>query len=716
MKKEKVWKVIAVAGLLAVLAAGVIYGMQFGTMVPDAEEAANRGTDALDIVIPMMSDGEQIQINLQQDGSTTSDSSVRINRNCIVINKGGVYRISGTLTDGQIYVEVPNGQGNVTLVLAGVDITNLTDAAIYIENAEHTFIILENETINTLQSGSEMEILTGADTVNLKNVDENYSEYVAVNLRNVTGNHEDGKPGSYGNGDFRGQGGGRGDNNGNRGDFGGRGGFGEEVPGLLEGMNPGDGLPELPEGMNPGGGVPGLQGGMEPNQGMQGGMIPGASEESNQGNTNVAANSDDATGGALYSRDDLTIAGNGTLQIYGYINNGIHVTNHLSIQSGTFAIEAVNNGIKGKDSLSISGGDFTIRSGGDGMKSDDTTGEGYGTILITGGTYQIESGKDGIQAETTLEIRDGSFSILTGGGSAGVEFKQDNGWRRRGFGWDLQSENEESTKGIKSGTQLTISGGNFSVDSRDDAFHTNGSMVIKNGSFTVATGDDGFHADIELTIEDGEILISNSYEGVEANKILIAGGTLDITAADDGINANGGQPGFGWGLFRDNDTQMPELRFTGGDVVVYADGDGLDSNGDLIVDGGTIIVNGPDRSGNGALDVGTEIGGKCLVNGGTVLAIGSAGMAETFDEESGQYSFQYSFNSTYRAGDVITISDAGGNVLYQHTAVKSGSSVVFSSPELKERETYILQAGENRAEITLNSVSTSNGAKSRWGW
>lgn len=424
---------------------------------------------------------------------------------------------------------------------------------------------------------------------------------------------------------------------------------------------------------------------------------------------------EDVSGGAVYARDDLYLTGEGSLEIAGYLNNGIQTSNHLIIDGGTYLVTAANNGLKGKDSVTISGGEFDITAGNDGIQSDDTTGDGYGVIEISGGDFVIDAVGDGIQAETALNISGGGFTVTSGGGSGDAALSGSTGWGDADAGWDFEEEGSPSAKGFKSGTSMTLSGGTFTVDSLDDGFHSDGSITVTGGSFEIRSGDDGIHADTELLVEDGDILILQSYEGMEGNQITVSGGNIDITATDDGINAYGGRS-LGWGGSSHTTEEMPNLIFSGGTVHINADGDGMDSNGNLIVEGGTVVVDGPESSWNGAIDSGSENGGECIVNGGTVLAIGASGMAETFDSGSRQYSFRHNFDRTFPAGSEVVILDSGGDTLLSHTSEKSFSSVVFSSPELLGGETYVLQAGDERVEITLNDISTISGQSPRWSW
>lgn len=277
----------------------------------------------------------------------------------------------------------------------------------------------------------------------------------------------------------------------------------------------------------------------------------------------------------------------------------------------------------------------------------------------------------------------------------------------------MEDEGGTSTKGIKSGTSLTISGGTFYLDTLDDAIHSNGTVAITGGSYEISTGDDGIHGDLELTVEDGNIQILQSYEGLEANQITISGGQISVVSSDDGINASGGPSSRGMGgaaeTSSDGAAEMPNIYILGGEINVDAGGDGVDSNGNFYVEGGTLIIDGPSGGGNGSIDVGTENGGVCEITGGTVLAVGSSGMLETFGSGSAQYSFCCVLDTPLEAGGELTISDSEGNVLISRTAKRQVSSVIFSSPDLKDGETYTIGAGEETMKITLNGISTMAG-------
>lgn len=495
--------------------------------------------------------------------------------------------------------------------------------------------------------------------------------------------------------------------------------------------------------------------------------------ELSEGTTNVlqsgeevdiatATESEEASGGALQSKADLKIKGKGSLTVLGYLNNGIHCTKDLKIKNGNISVTALGHGIMGKNSVTVSGGTVTVTSGKDGITSDETENEEKGFVTIEDGEIIITSAGDGVSAETTLTVTGGVISIISGGGSANAQQKTDNMRDWWDFDNSASDDNSASCKGLKAGKALVISGGSITIDAQDDALHTDGDMTISGGECILSTGDDGAHAALSLTVLDGKITVLTSYEGLEANQITLAGGELDITASDDGINANGGSDGFsggfggGFGGRRsdmnsqsgdmtppdnsnmqtppdgnapsgnpptmpgqdaadstttdDTTDKQPVLLITGGKITVNADGDGLDSNGDLRVEGGDITINGPSNGGNGALDIGTENGGAGVIAGGTLIALGTSSMTENFGSTSTQCAFLVTMNS-FGAGETITITDSQGNVLYTGVTVKSANSVVFSSPDLVVGETYTVTIGSTSATVTQSStvVGNSNG-------
>lgn len=436
---------------------------------------------------------------------------------------------------------------------------------------------------------------------------------------------------------------------------------------------------------------------------------------------------EDEPNAVIFSKDDMTINGTGTLNITGNYEHGIRTKDDLIIVSGSINITAVGDGLKGKDSVTIRDGSFVINSGADGIKASNDTDETKGYIVIEGGSFDITAACDGIQAITSLEILGGSFTICTGGGSANASTDSGGFWGSWGSSSSSDSETG-SAKGLKADGSVYIAAGVIVIDSSDDSIHTNGDLTVSGGTIRAISGDDGMHADASLTINSGDIAIQKAYEGIEGLEITINGGQISVAADDDGLNAAGGdgsslngRPG----MNQFASTEGAAININGGTLYINATGDGIDSNGDFFVNDGTVIVNGPTDSGNGVLDH----NGEAAVYGGTVLAFGSSGMIENFGNTSTQNVLLIYFNSNLAAGTVVNISDSTGNEILSASAAKTSQCVIVSSPDLKTGETYVVSTGgtaEGTAEngyygsaaysggtelcsVTINSTISSNG-------
>ena len=384
---------------------------------------------------------------------------------------------------------------------------------------------------------------------------------------------------------------------------------------------------------------------------------------------------------AVFVKDDLTINGDGTLTIACEDGHGIAAKDDLKITGGTITITASGKGLDVNDSVRIAAGTVEITSGKDAIHIENTDDASQGWFYMADGTVSLSAEEgDGIDATGSVTIVDGALNILTGGGYENGTAKDD--WF--GPGESSSSDDGTSVKGIKSEKGIEIQNGTFRINAADDALHTDGDMTIENGSFMIAAGDDALHADYGLTILDGEIEILTCHEGLEGYEIMVAGGTTTLTAGDDGVNAAG--------------SGSPTLTVSGGSLYVNSAGDGLDSNGNLYITGGTVVVDGPVNDGNGALDY----DGEAVISGGSLIAVGSSGMAMNFSSAEGQGSILYNVGNT-SAGTTITLTDASGNEILSVTPQKDFSSVVLSDPAIQAGSTYTLTVGTDAFQIEMTS-------------
>lgn len=418
----------------------------------------------------------------------------------------------------------------------------------------------------------------------------------------------------------------------------------------------------------------------------------------------------DEPNAAVFSKDDLTINGSGSLIVEANYNNGIQSKDDLKIVSGNITVTAVNDGIKGRNFIAIKDANITVNAGGDGMQSNNDENPDQGYVLIEGGIIDITAGEDGIQAETVLMLTGGNITISSGGGSTNSSSKAGTSGNTWGI-WGREStsgnvDSSGSAKGLKAGVNVVISGGTITVDSSDDSIHSNESLTISGGDIVLVSGDDGIHADTAIEINGGDIEITKSYEGIESSNIIINNGNIHLIASDDGINAVGGVDGSslngrpGQNNFSSSGANC--LYINGGYIVIDADGDGMDINGAIYMTGGTVIINGPTRNDNGALDY---LSG-CKITGGFLIAAGSSGMAQAPDSSSSQYSVMVNFTTTQSAGSIIHLEAASGDEILTFVPTKTYQSIVLSSPELVKGTTYFVYTGGNSTGTAIDGLYT----------
>lgn len=305
--------------------------------------------------------------------------------------------------------------------------------------------------------------------------------------------------------------------------------------------------------------------------------------------------------------------------------------------------------------------DLTLNGNGN-LTVKDTTGHGIVSkddLVVTGGTYMIDSQDHCLDGKDSVRIADGTFTLTC------------------------------DEDGIHAGN-----------DDQQDGY-----IYIEGGDIDISVGDDAMHAEGLLIITGGDIDISKCYEGIEGYKIMVTGGDIDVAASDDGFNAArpGGSGMGGAGMDADYDAY---IIITGGTININADGDGIDSNGYLGIAGGNVYVLGPSNNGNGALDYGIY----AAITGGEMVAVGGSGMAQGFGDESTQCSALVNFDEWVDAGETITLTDSKGNKLLTYKADKKFDSVLISTSDMKQGETYTLTAWEQTSTFAMEDVTYSEGS------
>ena len=283
--------------------------------------------------------------------------------------------------------------------------------------------------------------------------------------------------------------------------------------------------------------------------------------------------------------------------------------------------------------------------------------------------------------------------------------------------------------GVAANDFVNVSGATLNLSADEDGIHSDneddvllGNIYLTNTNITVNAGDDGINASNTMLIDEGATIdVQKSEEGLEARLIHQVGGTVTVKSSDDGLNAKdwtlesseGQGPGQQTKTVKaeaanaKNLDQAGEVKIVidGGTLTVDAEGDGLDANGSIEINGGTVVVNGPTSGANAALDY--DDNGK--LNGGTVLFVDNGEMTMGFGSDSNQAFLMASVQGT--AGTTVEVVDSSGKTVASLKASKSFSTVLISSPEIKEGEKYTIKVGSNSTTATASKKAANIGGR-----
>lgn len=491
------------------------------------------------------------------------------------------------------------------------------------------------------------------------------------------------------------------------------------------------------------------------------------------GTTNTVADTegsnDENAAVKIKSGAALAIGGTGTLTVDGNAKNGIKGAADavITVAEVKLNINAADDGLSCDDELNITGGTLSITAGGDAVKASPDTGENpdttsLGNVTISGGTLTLSAAEDGIQADGDLTISGGTFHVKTNGGHTTA--LTDDSASCKGFkaggaltvtGGTLTVDSADDA--LHASTDVTISGGTLTLATGDDGVHADNDLVIgTKGASSTSTP---------------RINITASYEGLEGTTVTVYSGDIDVAASDDGVNAANSTLGersdkyainiAGGDLYIDAGSDgldsNNDINITGGKVEVYgADAvmdAAIDYDGTFTLSGGTLFGAGmePSAGTQAYIAVGETSPSGGGMGGGPHGQGGSQGMTPpgdtngTADGTNGNrptppnFSGNTSTDGTFtpptkpsggkadgkpsgnlpnresalgiKEGSVITVQDSSGKTLYTATALGSMSSVIFSSADIKEGETYtVLVDGTSvgTAEAKLGTTDSSS--------
>jgi len=608
-------------------------GTQVSQIIGDYSDKAIEAQWSLSDSTQITFDGSKVTIN----GEGASEES-----GVITISEGGTYVLSGTLTQGQIIVNLSDDK-SVQLVLNGIDITCSNQAPIVIESAKNTYLTLAEGTENTVTDGSEYvyesEEVTEPDAAIFSKDDLiiNGSGSLTVNA-----NYNDGIK--------------------CKDDL-------QIIDGTIEVNAAGDGI-----------------------VGKDSVSIRTGTITINAKKDGIRSSSDtDATKGYI-------VIDGGTFNITDG-NDGIQAITNLCINDGSFNI--ITNG--GSENASSTGNEQFNNSwdGGKGGMQPPSNSDGKQPE-----NQDMGERPERPAGSAPADPASNDTATTTATTDATTDTTTDTTTTDATATDTTSTETESSSaKALKSDYNIGIYGGTFTINSSDDSIHSNQCVLIQDGTFTISSGDDGIHADAELVINGGIITISKSYEGLEGQDITINDGTIDLVTTDDGVNVSGGSDNSSEngrpGQNQDTSTSTGILTINGGNVTVDATGDGLDANGSIVMTGGYVTVSGPTNDGNGVLDY----DGTFEVSGGVLLGTGSAGMAMTPSGDSKQSYIAAAFDSTITAGTKVSILNESGEVLYSLTPAKDFIMVEVSASDILSGESYTITAGDQSITLNGGETS-----------
>ena len=363
---------------------------------------------------------------------------------------------------------------------------------------------------------------------------------------------------------------------------------------------------------------------------------------------------------AVCSRSDLTVAGTGSLTIKAKHGRGIFSSDNLCIENGNLSIESADDAVCGKNSLTVTGGSVNAVCGGSGLRTA-ASGLGKGLLAVSGGSIRVESKLDCIQSSSGVTVSGGSFDLTSDGGSTERAGKKDAHTNTEGslpnFKTPIGDQTSrpidaEGSNAVSAERVLTVSNGEFAVNSRADAFSCSGRLIITGGNFSVKSDRTAFYSSSSVTVSGGNIKTDYCLDGIEAKLANISGGNIYINAQDCSFGAD------------------MVVTQSGGTVVSVSEKPGAGGSGIYTVTGGIVFVSGELPA------HGTTVSGNAELSSSTKAA----------------------------ANILLAVTDERGKSLFCLMLPRRCEGFWFSSPELVRGKSYNVYIGGINTGAQKNGV------------
>ncbi len=451
----------------------------------------------------------------------------------------------------------------------------------------------------------------------------------------------------------------------------------------------------------------------------------------------------------ITSLGDGIDGGNGIIEIQGGNitilstvagRDAIKSNNNINISGGEFNLTVQGNqskAINSNQSVFITGGTFTINTSGNVVLQASGSGynPSYCTAIKANFNITIDScnitinttgqGSRGLSADKNITINSGSISVTSSGhgntytnssGQAdaytgpcinangrmfingGVINLNHSG--KGGKGISVDGKVSIGTESLIPNINITTTGQSILISTNNyaeaKAISVDSSINIYNCNILISSADDGIKSKDSIIIHNGIIRINQSYEAIEAPFIIINNGDITAYSTDDCLNATMGDDV----MYNDGS----KLIINGGYVMVSAStGDAMDSNGDLYVNGGTIVAHGPQSS----PEVGVDVNGQFRVNGGFMVVSGTnSSMTKAPNTTSTQRAVLLRTTTQINPGTIFNLQDTNGNSLLTFAPIRRYYSIIFSSSQLTQGTSYRVYTGGTSTGTLKNGLYT----------
>ncbi|MDO5564501.1 MAG: carbohydrate-binding domain-containing protein [Eubacteriales bacterium] len=243
--------------------------------------------------------------------------------------------------------------------------------------------------------------------------------------------------------------------------------------------------------------------------------------------------------------------------------------------------------------------------------------------------------------------------------------------------------------GIKGKDKVQILGGKINIICKNDAIKSddekNGNVEILGGDINIEADDKGIDSYNKISFLNGNININKASEGFQSNIFEMNGGIVKINSFEDGINTNG---------------LKSILSINGGKLYIKSLCDGIDSNGDIKITSGEIFIEGPHTNKNNAIDFGVENGGKILISGGDILALGQKSLDGLESDNSiKKFLYDFAYDNTNKKNIIIKNKNTNEEILNYSSDIKEFNKLFFSSSKLELKQKYVLIIDEEEHEF-----------------